>query len=305
MRKIFVPILVGLLVVEIITAIVIVAAQPDGAAVVFSGFGPEHSQAVAPQTFTTTAGAKLSVENGNGKVVVVGAPDTNQVIVKATKIVRGTSDKAFDKLVFEVKQNGNDIIVNGRQKDDWKSGLNGYRLDVEITVPAYILTSVNTSNGQISLSGLDNPQARHELGTSNGSINLAQVKAAQLKMRTSNGGIFMQEVAASVNSETSNGSIQASSSTLSLERVKSSNGLIDLGGSLKQTGDGSIETSNSSVTLRFAQTGEVRLDMDTSNGNIVYNKSGSSLRKSDKAMVIGTGGPTIKVRTSNGSIIVE
>lgn len=304
MRKTLVPVLVILLLAEIGVALAVVAAQPDGFDTVFGVFGPERRQELPVQTFSTAQGANLVVDNGNGKIEVVGAANTDQVTVKATKIIRSFSDKGFDRLTFEAKQNGNDVIINGNQSKDWFGWLNR-RIDVQVTVPAYMVANLTGGNGEVTVSGLDNSAARHQIKNSNGFINLTGVKAAQLTVKNDNGGITLQDVSATLNAENGNGAIKATNSTLSLERIKNDNGEIRLNGKLQQTADGYIETGNGSLKLQLDPASPVRFDISTGNGSIDFKKAMSFQSRDNHHVVTSGSGPLLRVKSGNGSVTVE
>lgn len=306
MRRKLGPLLLVLLVAEIVAALAIIAAQPDGFDSVFGVFGPERRQELPAQTFNTNQGANLVVENSNGKIEVVGAANTNQVTVKATKVIRSFSDKGFDRLTFEAKQTGNDVVINGKQNKEWFGSWLNQRVDVQVTVPAYMVANLSSGNGEVAVSGLDNSAAHHQIKNSNGFINLNGVKAAQLTVKNDNGGITLQNVTASLSAENGNGEIKAMNSTLNLERIKNDNGGVELGGTLQQTADGYIETGNGSLKLQLNPAGAVRFDISTGNGDIEFKNNGSSFQDRSKHHLVTTGsGPLLKVKSGNGSVTVE
>ncbi len=305
MRKLIGPVLAVLLVVEIVAAIGIVAAQPDGFESILGTFGPERRQDLPTQTFETVTGAILNVDNTNGKVEIVGVSGINQVTVKATKVIHGSSDKGFELLTFEAKQNGNDVTINAQKGDGWSGLLSNRWIDIQVTVPAYMIAKVENSNGEINLSNLDNPTAQHLIQNGNGAIRISQVKAGRLDVKNSNGIINLQSITATLNSSNDNGSIKAFDSTLNLGQIKNGNGEVEINGRLQQTTNGSIETGNSSVKLRLEQIGDVRFDISTGNGSIEYNKGGSFQSRNDHHLVTNGTGPTIRVNTGNGSVKVE
>jgi len=304
MRKLIIPALLLLLVAELATAVAIVAAQPGGFDTVFGVFGPERRQELPAQTFTTNKGASLLVDNGNGKIEVIGTPGITEVTVKATKIARGFSDDALGKLKFEASQNGNQVVINAKQANDW-AGWFSSRVDVHITVPDYMLTNLNSGNGEITVSGLTSSEARHQMHNSNGSIKLNGVKAAQLTLTNSNGSINLQTVQASLSAENGNGSIRATDSTLNLERIKNGNGGVEIAGQLQQTSDGSVELGNGSFKLRVGQLGTTRFDITTGNGSINFNQSNNFQSRSNHHLVTSGTGPLIRVNAGNGSVTIE
>lgn len=130
-----------------------------------------------------------------------------------------------------------------------------------------------------------------EFTTSNGSLAATGIRG-QLRLRTSNGSIALTDVAGDVQAETSNGSVNA---TLSGTRWD---------------GEGlDISTSNGSVRLGVPENYNARIIASTSNGSLNFGfpitVSGNlGGRRRDVDTTIGSGGPTIRLRTSNGSVRV-
>ncbi|HEX6324384.1 MAG TPA: DUF4097 family beta strand repeat-containing protein [Vicinamibacterales bacterium] len=129
------------------------------------------------------------------------------------------------------------------------------------------------------------------LTSSNGSLSASDVRG-RLRLRTSNGSIRLMDVGGDVQADTSNGSVNAT-----------------LSGSTWDGAGLSIQTSNGSVRLTVPETYNARLVAGTSNGSInvgfPVTVQGNLRRGRDIDTTLGSGGPTISVRTSNGSVRLE
>jgi DUF4097 and DUF4098 domain-containing protein YvlB len=128
-----------------------------------------------------------------------------------------------------------------------------------------------------------------DLNSSNGSLSVTNVRG-RLNLRTSNGSINLMDVGGNVMADTSNGSVNASLS------------------GTRWDGEGlDVSTSNGSVRLNVPENYNARLVAGTSNGTISVGfpimVQGRINRDIDTTL--GSGGATIRVRTSNGSVSLQ
>lgn len=137
------------------------------------------------------------------------------------------------------------------------------------------------------------PQATDlDLTSSNGSLAITDVRG-RLKLRTSNGSVNLVNAAGDVAADTSNGSVN-----------------VTLAGT-KWDGEGlDVSTSNGSVRLTMPDNYNARLVAGTSNGSInvgfpITVSGNIGGRRHDIDTTIGSGGPALRLRTSNGSIRVQ
>lgn len=127
------------------------------------------------------------------------------------------------------------------------------------------------------------------LRTTNGGISLADVDG-QIDFRTVNGGVSLARLAGNVRGRTSNGGID-----------------VDLDGAT-WNGDGlEVETQNGGVKMAIPASYSARLETGTVNGRMnidfpvtVQGRIGRTIETQ-----LGSGGPLIKVRTSNGGVSIK
>ena len=127
-------------------------------------------------------------------------------------------------------------------------------------------------------------------------------------MKTSNGRIHAENIGGNCEAETSNSSI-----TLRLEtapeaplRLITSNGSIDLTMTKAPKNNIRAETRNSGITLHLPSSTAARLIADTSNSSISSDFEVTTRLhgegKNHLDGMIGSGGPTLELSTSNGHI---
>lgn len=125
---------------------------------------------------------------------------------------------------------------------------------------------------------------------------------ARVEAGTVNGDVSIPEVSGSVRASTVNGDVEARSSE---GRVQAStvNGSITVGGKI----DGGVEysTVNGSITIELPADADADVDLSTVNGRIAtefpITFDGTINPRRIRAS-IGSGGPTLRARTVNGSI---
>jgi DUF4097 and DUF4098 domain-containing protein YvlB len=126
------------------------------------------------------------------------------------------------------------------------------------------------------------------LRSTNGGISIDNLNS-RLELRTTNGGLRLSRVAGDVDGRTTNGGVD-----------------VDLDGSTWQGGGLELETTNGGVHLSLPTNYNAHLETGTTNGRVsidfpilVQGTIGRSLSTD-----LGSGGPTIRVRTSNGGVKV-
>ena len=215
--------------------------------------------------FTLGAGA-VAVETSNGSVRVTGERRSN--VLGHARVV------AHAPTAARAREIAGDVTVT-------TSG----------TIKATGPRSANREGWHVSFR-IQAPQATDlDLLSSNGSLRVTGVRG-RLTLRTSNGSIGLTDVAGDVEADTSNGSVNA---TLSGTRWEGA-GL-------------NVSTSNGSVRLTVPENYNARLVAGTSNGSIrlgfPVTVQGDLRRNRDIDTTLGSGGPTIRVRTSNGSVNIQ
>ena len=190
----------------------------------------------------------------------------------------------------------NDVSIRGRV-ETWA------RSDGEASALAG-LVRVDASTGQIKASGPDSqrdsswsvsyeifvPQMTDLSMTSfNGGINVSDVRG-RIEFDAKNGGVRLTRVAGDVNGETSNGGIQ-----------------VELTGRTWEGGQLDARTTNGGVTISMPENYSAHIQAGTMNGGVDSDfPVGAPLldrtRPRNLDFNIGSGGPLIRVTTTNGGI---
>jgi DUF4097 and DUF4098 domain-containing protein YvlB len=252
-------------------------------------------------TYEVQPGPRIDAEGFNGEIDITGW-DANKVEISGTKF--GSSEELRDAIKINVTHGPSSIDIRASRPSDL-SGNCGVRFTLHVPRSA-IIDRVVSSNGHINVR--DVGSAPH-LKTSNGAINVDHV-AGDVNAETSNGRIRADSIGGAFDASTSNGGITADldKAPPSAMRLTTSNGSIELTLRTPPRADIHAETNNSAITVSLPANVGAHLTADTSNGSISSDFSLSSSGDEEKHHLdgsIGSGGPTIDLKTSNGSIHIR
>ena len=215
---------------------------------------------------TLPAGA-LTVDAGDNGGITVEAWDRNEIRVRA--VVRGSarSDERARELAsgVQVQSGGGRVSATGPDRD--RNRREWWSVSYRINVPRKNDLDLNANNGGISITGV----------------------SGNVRFDTTNGGVRLTDLAGRVNGSTRNGGLT-----------------VNLGGS-RWDGDGiDVETSNGGVTLTVPEGYNAQLETRTVNGgfrsDIPLTIQGELSSRHGISTQLGAGGPTVRVRTTNGGV---
>jgi DUF4097 and DUF4098 domain-containing protein YvlB len=228
----------------------------------------------------------------------------------------------LDEVKIETNTSGGTVRIRTIRPVDNHGG-SGARYTIHVPRKV-LLDTIATTNGSIKVDDVDG-DAR--LKSTNGSIRTLKIHG-EINAHTSNGALEAEDLDGNANLETTNGSIKVEgthgsldartsngSITASLDnpssnwplKLHSSNGHIDLTIKSTKIPDVRADTSNSSITVHLPSGVNARLRASTSHSNVtsdfdVLVSSGTIKSKTELEGTIGSGGPTLDLSSSNGSI---
>jgi len=258
---------------------------------------------------------RFVLESEVGSVTLTGRSSSGAHVVITSN--REDLESVYD-ISFEENPGSASVIL--RRKDHW-----GWRehtsVHFEVEIPSQTQTEIRTGGGSI---GLSNLRGDSELRTSGGSIEISGL-AGRLEAKTSGGSIHLQEVDGDTRVDTSGGSIEANSIDGSLTahtsggpirvdrvtgyvKAETSGGPISVNFGRGNTHGGALETSGGSIEVELDHSANLEIDASTSGGSVtsdlpirvVGKISSSSLHGS-----LGSGGETLRLHTSGGSIHIR
>lgn len=272
------------------------------------------------EEFSVSAPGELEVQTSGGHIRVEGSQSGHvrvEMYVTKDGETLTPDDTDLDDYDITIVQNGNRVRAAAERKNrsSWKFWQNN-NMSVSFVVytPREMSTSLNTSGGHITTTGLS---GRQEIRTSGGHLELADLEGT-VQARTSGGHIEIDNVAGDMDARTSGGHIDARNTrgTLSL---RTSGGHIDLqniagaveastsGGSISATitemGEfARLRTSGGNVDITVPRNIGLNLDLHGSRVRTQLENFSGNMEDDDIEGAINGGGPMLTARTSGGTV---
>ena len=222
-------------------------------------------------------GTPIEVEAKNGSVTIRRGSGS-EVMIEAE--IRAVDEVRLDEAeVLVVRRDVGTLHISAT----WPGGRRSNEgCAYTITMPDIADVVARSSNGRITVEGA---QGSVDAKTSNGKIKIEQHTGA-VEARTSNGRVKIDGALTSVYARSSNGKIEVAGAT----------GPIDL------------ETSNGKIEVELAPDFRGTIGARTSNGRVKLDRqlgvTARSIKKRSGTVSFGEG-PQSRLKTSNGSIVIE
>jgi hypothetical protein len=223
--------------------------------------------------YSLSEGGRVSIENINGSITVVGGPG-NEVEILAIK--KGKSQEILDGIQIIIDHSPDAIRVETEYPEkgfkglfSWGDGDRG-SVSYKVVVPMSAnLESIESVNGNLEISGV----------------------SGVVKASTVNGGIKASDLNANARIETVNGSVNASFA------------------SLKGQQKANCESVNGRITVNLPSDADTRVSAETINGGIDGSEFGLKTNKGfvgrDLDGDIGNGSAKLSLSTVNGAIKIR
>ncbi len=256
------------------------------------------------QEHAMPAGGRLSVENVNGSVEVTGW-DRDRIEINGAK--DAASKEALSRLKVDTHNAAGIFEIRTVRPDGWSSRTHG-GVRYRIRVPRKTrLERIHSTNGSLTAVSIDGPV---KMRTTNGSIKLDAVNGEAEALST-NGSIHATGVRGRFTATTTNGSVDLTAEDLepgASNRIKTTNGHVTLALRSVKVNDIDAATTNGAISLRMPANVNARLRASTSSGRISTDYPVEKLIDSHRRHLeasLGTGGPLLDLRTTNGGIRIE
>jgi Putative adhesin len=300
-------ILGGLLALEVVVAVVIVAAQPSGFGSLFNVSPLEKRQDIAGRTFETSGLAvRLDINNQTGgDIYVTGDPNATSVTVTGTKVVRFNDDNFFNRLHLDVNQNGNTLQIVGR-RDEGFSGSSEVR--VYVTAPARLVENLiaRTGSADVRVSDLQNDAMRADISTGSGEIFVNRVKSAGAKLNVGSGDVRLTDFSGELVATSGSGEIIArGANELKAVQLKTGSGDIEIEGAFSLTAPGSIESGSGEIVVRPNSGNRPGFEVSTGSGDINSRLENATITSSSKKSLVVAGSPVLRIKTGSGDIALR
>jgi DUF4097 and DUF4098 domain-containing protein YvlB len=218
------------------------------------------------RTYPLSRNGSLEIRETHGRIKVEGT-DGDKVEVVADRIAKGRTDEAAKEVLagIEIKETvaPDSVTLDSTSRGQNLGIMTSRRVDYVVKVPRNARVILHSTNGDLDVSGL---LGRFEGVTTNGDVSAIGIgDGAEI--------------------ETTNGVVTVEASSLG-------KGLV-------------CETTNGAITVTVPRDIKADLSAQTSNGHISYDGLDVTIaEKSQRRLdgMIGGGGPTIRLRTTNGPI---
>jgi hypothetical protein len=270
----------------------------------------QHSYGLKPD-------GRVTVEGFNGSIEVSGW-DQDKVDISGTKYA--PTPELLESLKIDIDSRGDAVHVRAIRPSSTRGNM-GVKFAIKVPRRAQLervvssngnvrlldaegAAKVRTSNGSVRAQNL---KGALDAQTSNGTIEVLQL-AGNATLRTSNGRVRAEDVRGGIEAVTSNGSINVKLEKMDAGRnirLETSNGGVDLTLPRDLRSNVRVTTSNSGITLHAPSGLNARVSARTTHGSattdLEVKREGDS-GKSRLEGTIGSGGSTIDLQTTNGSI---
>ncbi|MEJ2278272.1 MAG: DUF4097 family beta strand repeat-containing protein [Candidatus Lokiarchaeota archaeon] len=255
------------------------------------------AQSRMEKTLPLQPGGEFVLQSDAGSVTVTGSSASGARIVI-------TSNREDIQSLFNFNFESSDgvVRVTARKKSffSWFSNIN---LHFDVTVPDRTRVSVKTGGGTIRVSSL---QGEQNLNTSGGSIVASDVHG-NVVARTSGGSITANSVDGSLDANTSGGSIHIDGLTGHVS-AHTSGGSIHATFARGNSQGGELKTSGGSIRASVDPKANLNIDASTSGGSVSSDlplRVQGTISHSSVHGTLGSGGPTLLLHTSGGSIHIS
>jgi hypothetical protein len=228
-------------------------------------WGDDREGVCEVREFTVpAAGATMTVDaTPNGGIAVEGS-SRSDILVQARVVATAASEDEARAIASRVQV----VATANRVESDGPRNLGrreGWHVSYRLAVPTNTPLSLKSTNGGISVDGVN---SRVELTTTNGGVRLSRM-AGDVEGRTTNGGID-----------------------------------VDLEGTGWDGNGLDLQTTNGGVRLMIPAQYNAHLETGTTNGSVKidFPVMVQGTRTRSFSTDLGSGGATVRVRTSNGGV---
>jgi hypothetical protein len=305
--------MVLLLAAELTLAVTIVMAQPNGFGSLFPGgninFGPERRLEIPAQSLPLNGqAATITINSMGGQVDITGDPSLTAVKVEATKIVHSFGDPDFNRVTFNVVQDGANINIVAKNTDPSFNFGFGDQVNIRLSVPPTLLAQLTTTVGSadINAKGLQNDKATLVFNTGSGDLDLSNLQVSKITAKTGNGDIMLSDYSGSLDANTGSGDITLNGTNrLGDVNFQTGSGDIKAIATLNNPTTANVKTGSGDVDLRLDNSTPLGFDINSGSGDITFNLPGSQVVSKDKHSLKTGGSPVMTIRTGSGDITVE
>ena len=264
---------------------------------------PDHSWS---RTYPVTGKPTLTLETSDAGVEFHPCGDCHEIRIHIELVGRKLSDYRLEE-----GQTGDEVHFLFKEQPHMGVHIVWHREQTRVTVesPAQLTLEAKTSDGNVSLSGL---QGDLSLTTGDGNVTLDHV-SGNLRIKSGDGQVKITHADGAIDARTSDGNLSVDGLFHALE-LHTSDGTLDvsLREGTKLAGASTIQSSDGSVTIRVPQNFAADFNVHTSDGHVDcalpltldHYQSGGEESHQLRGKLNG-GGMPLTIHTSDGNVKIE
>lgn len=263
----------------------------------------EHYIGKEEKTFAVTGKPELSLKTFDGSIEVT---TWDKPTVGLTIERRAGSQPEAEALKVTTSQDGNRIVVEALQPErSVQVGIHvGRSVRFVVSVPKNTDLVARTGDGSIAVTGV---HGKLELRSGDGSVTGTGLEG-EVAAHTGDGSVALEGVKGRVDVDTGDGSVRIAGAPTAL-KAHTGDGSVALtlesGTAINENWE--ITTGDGGVSVQLPGTVNAELDASTGDGTIDAGDFGLRTDSDSKHELrgrLGTGGPTLRVRTGDGGITI-
>jgi DUF4097 and DUF4098 domain-containing protein YvlB len=254
---------------------------------------------------STTEPVDLTLRTFDG-TLVIRSWDRDEVLVEIER--RAVDQSVAEALVVNQAQDGNKITVEAPSAENRRTGSfgNGPSVNFSVTLPRRVALQASTGDGGIDAADLE---GTIDLNSGDGRV-IASHLEGQVKIHTGDGTIRIDRAAGKIDADSGDGSIEIAGRLDELA-VRTGDGPVHVdaesGSTMKN--DWRITTGDGRIGLRLPTDFNASIDASTGDGTVRVDgidrpRGGDESELRRVVGQLGSGGPTLHLRSGDGSIDV-
>jgi DUF4097 and DUF4098 domain-containing protein YvlB len=259
------------------------------------------------KTFAVTGKADVELKTFDGSIEVTSW-DKPEVAVTIER--RADTQADAEALKVTAEQNGNRIIVHAvkpERREEMQVGFHhGRSVRFVVSLPRTTDLNATSGDGSISVTGIT---GRVNARSGDGSIATSDIKG-DVAVDTGDGSVSVDNVTGNLKVNTGDGSVSIKGQPQALVAHTGDGSVrVDVAsGGGSPTGDWELTTGDGGIHVTLPANFNAHLDAHTGDGGIDANDFGlrpNGEDRNDLRGAIGTGGPTLRLRTGDGGITLS
>jgi len=264
---------------------------------------PAYAQQQWTKVYKVAGKPDIHIET-NDAAIEVTSSDSMQI--SARVVANGYNIGSDGVRIEKDSQDGNRVDLEVRvPRSSWSWGTNSRGVRIELVVPRNADLQLHTGDGHVRCRGVS---GNLQIETSDGSIDVSELRGS-MRLHTGDGHIEGMDLDGALDASTNDGHVRVRGRFDALQ-LQTGDGSVtaDVLPGSKMSSNWTVRTSDGSVTLRLSDGLAADIEAHTGDGSISSQLPlmvSGVLGRQDLRGKLAGGGPTLQIRTGDGSIHLE